>query len=143
MDRPSLALVIPLDGDRLHLVEQYRRPIDARSWEFPSGDLDARDADTAAAAARELREETGLLAGTLTPLGVLDAMPSTLAERCHIFLATSLTSGPPDRDPGEHDMRSAWFTRADVEQLIRDGGLTDAKSIAAYGMVLVREAVGP
>ena len=139
VDTPDIALVIPADGDRLHLVEQYRYPVAGRRWEFPSGTADqALDVDAAALAARELREETGLAAGTLTPLGTLDVAPSMFSQRCAVFLATDLTAGPPQRELPEQDMRSAWFTRADVERMIIDGTITDAKSTAAYTLLLLR-----
>ena len=139
VDTPDIALVIPADGDRLHLVEQYRYPVAGRRWEFPSGTADqALDVDAAALAARELREETGLAAGTLTPLGTLDVAPSMFSQRCAVFLATDLTAGPPQRELPEQDMRSAWFTRADVERMIVDGTITDAKSTAAYTLLLLR-----
>ena len=35
-------------------------------------------------------------------------------------------------------MRSAWFTRADIERMIGDGGITDAKTMAAYTPPLLR-----
>ena len=139
VDTPDIALVIPADGDRLHLVEQYRYPVAGRRWEFPSGTADqALDVDAAALAARELREETGLAAGTLTPLGTLDVAPSMFSQRCAVFLATDLTAGPPQRELPEQDMRSAWFTRVDVERMIIDGTITDAKSTAAYTLLLLR-----
>ena len=59
---PDIALVVPADGDRLYLVEQHRHVVGGRRWEFPSGSIDAHDVDAAGAAARELREETGLSA---------------------------------------------------------------------------------
>jgi hypothetical protein len=37
VDRPDVALIIPADGELLHLVEQYRYPVAGRRWEFPSG----------------------------------------------------------------------------------------------------------
>ncbi len=138
VDSPDIALIIPADGDRLHLVEQYRYPVAGRRWEFPSGSADQRlDADPAALAARELREETGLLAGRLTPLGKLDVSPSMFSQRCSVFLATDLTDSTPQRELEEQDMRSAWFTRADVERMINDGTITDTKSIAAYTLLLL------
>lgn len=109
-----------------------------RRWEFPSGDVDRQlDADAAAAAARELREETGLAAGGLTLLGTVEILPSTCHQRCSVFLAVDLTQGTPQREPQEHDMQSAWFTRSEVEQMLRNGELTDAKSAAAYALLLV------
>ena len=138
VDSPDIALVIPADGDRLHLVEQYRYPVDGRRWEFPSGSADERrDVDAAALAARELREETGLSAGSLTPLGTLDVTPSMFSQRCRVFLATDLEHGAPQREPEEQDMRSAWFTRSHVERMIREGTITDAKSTAAYALLLL------
>lgn len=140
VDTADCALVIPADGHRLHLVEQYRHPVAGRRWEFPSGSADQQlDRDPAAVAARELREETGLVASNLIPLGNLDTMPSTLSQRCSVFLATDLKQHAPQRDLEEQDMRSAWFTRSDVERMIGDGTVTDAKSIAAYALLLVRE----
>ncbi|WP_344155470.1 NUDIX hydrolase [Nocardioides koreensis] len=138
VDTSDIALVIPGDGDRLHLVEQYRHPVGGRRWEFPSGSADERlDLDATEVAARELREETGLVAGSLVPLGTLDVTPSTLNQRCSVFLATDLTQEAPQREQAEQDMRSAWFSRGDIERMIRDGAITDAKSLAAYALLLV------
>ena len=100
VDSPDIALIIPVDGDRLHLVEQYRYPVAGRRWEFPSGCADQPlDVDAAALAARELREETGLVASSLTPLGTLEVSPSTFSQRCRVFLATDLTHGAPSGSP--------------------------------------------
>jgi 8-oxo-dGTP pyrophosphatase MutT (NUDIX family) len=137
---PDIALVVAAEDDRLHLVEQHRHPVGGRRWEFPSGSADQRlDADAASLAARELREETGLAAGRLTPLGTLDVAPSMLSYQCRVFLATDLAHGAPHRELAEQDMRSAWFTRADVERMIADGVITDAKSLAAYALLLLHE----
>jgi 8-oxo-dGDP phosphatase len=138
---PDIALVIPADRNGFHLVEQYRHPIAGRSWEFPSGSTDPQqDVEVAESAARELREETGLESSRLTPLGTLDITPSTFNQRCRVFLATELTQGAPQRGPEEEDMRSACFSRGDVERMINDGTITDSKSIAAYGLLLVHES---
>jgi 8-oxo-dGTP pyrophosphatase MutT (NUDIX family) len=139
VDSPDIALIIAADRHRLHLVEQYRHPVAGRRWEFPSGSADQRrDVDAAALAARELREETGLVASTLTPLGTLDVAPGMFSQRCRVFLATDLTQGPLQRELEEQDLRSAWFTRGDVERMINDGTITDAKSTAAYTLLLLR-----
>ena len=138
VDGPDLVLVIPADADRLHLVEQYRHALAGRRWEFPAGNSEpAVDADETAAAVRELREETGLSAETLTRVGTFDVAPGLSSQRCAVFLATDLALGSPDRDLTEQDMRAAWFTRAEVEGMIADGTITDAKTLAAYTLVLL------
>jgi len=140
VDKPDYALVIPLDGDRLHLVEQYRYPLGLRRWEFPQGTApDLAEVDGPELAARELREETGLVAGSMVDLGLLDVAPGMSSQRGRVYLATDLVAGPHEREHEEQDMRTAWFTRRDVEAMIERGEITDAQSIAAYGLLLLRE----
>lgn len=140
VDKPAYALVIPLEGDRLHLVEQFRYPLGLRRWEFPQGTApDQVEAEPADLAARELREETGLTAGILREIGLLDVAPGLSSQRGRVFLATELTEGEPQREDAEQDMRSAWFSRAEVEKMIATSMLTDAQSIAAYTVLLLHE----
>ena len=133
VDRPTYALVIPRDGDRLHLVEQYRYPLGRRLWEFPMGTApDLAEVDPAELAARELQEETGLVAGRMEPIGSLDVAPGLSSQRGRAYLATELTSGPVAREATEQDMRTGWFTTAEFEEMVRAGEITDSQSLAAY-----------
>ncbi|AFM18652.1 NTP pyrophosphohydrolase [Mycolicibacterium chubuense NBB4] len=141
VDKPTYALVIPRDGERFHLVEQFRYPLGLRRWEFPQGTAPDRAAlDPPELAARELREETGLLAESMTELGLLDVAPGMSSQRGRVFLATGITEGPHDREHEEQDMRSAWFARSEVEQMMRDGVITDAQTLAAWALMLLAEA---
>ena len=145
VDKPTYALVIPRlsdsDGERFHLVEQFRYPLGLRRWEFPQGTApDRANLEPTELAARELREETGLRADSLTELGLLDVAPGMSSQRGRVFLATGITEGPHDREHEEQDMRSAWFARSEVEQMIRDGVITDAQSIAAWTLLLLASA---
>ncbi|WP_210717436.1 NUDIX domain-containing protein [Amycolatopsis acididurans] len=140
IDKPDYALVIPLDGDRLQLVEQFRYPLGLRRWEFPQGTApDLAHQDPLDLAARELREETGLVAGKMTDLGLLDVAPGMSSQRGRVFLATELTEGPHDREHEEQDMRTGWFTREEFEKSVLRGEITDAQSIAAYTLLLFHE----
>jgi len=139
VDRPTFALVIPRDGDRFHLVEQFRYPLGLRRWEFPQGTApDLAEVDVAELAARELREETGLIAAAMTEIGLIDVAPGISSQRGRVFLATQLTAGPHDREHEEQDMRSAWFTRAEVETMMREGVITDAQSMAAWTLMVLQ-----
>jgi 8-oxo-dGTP pyrophosphatase MutT (NUDIX family) len=140
VDKPTYALVIPYDGNRFRLVEQFRYPVGARRWEFPQGSApDLANAEPSELAERELREETGLRATSFEALGQLDVVAGMSSQRGWVFLATGIAEGETDREHEEQDMRSAWFSRDDVEQMIRTGVIVDAQSIAAYGLFLLRE----
>lgn len=147
VDKPTAAVVIPLDtsdgGDRLHLVEQYRYPVGERRWEFPMGTAPERaELDPAELAARELAEETGLVAGRMERLGRLDIAPGMSSQREHVFLATELTAGPPAREVQEQDMRTAWVGVAEFEEMVRDGRVVDAQTLAAYLLLLLHRRTG-
>ncbi|WP_344131085.1 NUDIX hydrolase [Saccharopolyspora halophila] len=143
IDKPTYALVIALDDSRVHLVEQFRYPIGIRRWEFPQGTApDRADVEPAELAARELREETGLRAAHMQELGTLDVAPGMSSQRGRVFLATGLTQGEHSRELEEQDMRTAWVERSEFEKMIETGAVTDAQSIAAYTLLLLRERRG-
>ena len=140
VDKPTYALVIPAEDDRLHLVEQFRYPLGLRRWEFPQGTApELAELPPLELAARELREETGLIAGRMTELGRLDVAPGMSSQRGWVFLATGLTEGTAEREHEEQDMRSAWFSRAEVEKMIVSGEITDAQSLAAFAHLMLYE----
>jgi ADP-ribose pyrophosphatase len=140
IDKHTYALVLPYDGHRFRLVEQFRYPVGARRWEFPQGSApDLAEADPHELAERELREETGLRATSLEALGLVDVAPGMTSQRGWVFLATGIVEGAAEPEHEEQDMRSAWFSREEVEQMIRTGVIVDAQSIAAYGLFLLRE----
>ncbi len=136
--RPTYALVVPYDGARFRLVEQYRYPLGARRWEFPQGTApDLAEAEPVALAERELREETGLSATSFEALGQIDTAAGLTSQRGWVFLATGIVEGHAEREHEEQDMRSAWFARDEFERMIRTGVISDSQSIAAYGLFLL------
>jgi 8-oxo-dGDP phosphatase len=141
IEKPTYALVIPQDGDRYHLVEQFRYPLGMRRWEFPQGTAPGHEeSDPIELANRELREETGLRAASMEFLGMLDVAPGMSSQRGRVFLATGLTEGQHDREHEEQDMHSEWFTRDQLERMIRDGVITDAQTIAAWALLMLAES---
>lgn len=141
--KPTYALVIPQDGDRFRLVEQFRYPIGLRRWEFPQGtapgSLDGDEPPAEQLAADELREETGLRAESMVLLGQLDVAPGMTSQRGWVWLATGLTEGEHDREYEEQDMHSDWFTRSEVEDMMASGEITDAQTLAAWTLLRLAE----
>ncbi|MQB43695.1 NUDIX hydrolase [Rhizobium sp. ICMP 5592] len=103
LEYPDWVEVVALDAeDNIYLVQQYRHGLGVVALELPGGAIDARDAGPVEAAARELREETGLSTPEWEYVGSLAANPATHTNLCHIVLARNveLTEKPSD-DPTE------------------------------------------
>lgn len=128
---PGAVAVVPLIGDDIVLVEQYRAAADALVLEIPAGKLEPGDADAHRAAHRELREETGYTASRLTHLTDMWTAVGFTDERITIFLATGLTDGNAEPDGAEE--RESTIHRisfADAVEEVVSGTITDSKTIA-------------
>lgn len=140
VEKPDFALVVPFEHDGFHLVEQYWYPIGKRSWEFPSGSFpDGVTGTPEEMAAAELAEETGLRAARLVKLGFAHCANGFATIGVHVFLATGLTRGDTAREVTEQDMAQRWFPRAEVEDMVRGGLITDAPTLIAYLLLALRE----
>jgi len=139
VERSDFVIIAPFHAGRVTLVEQYRYPVSARMWEFPMGMWEqAPDTDPAVLAAAELREETGLIADTMTPGGTIFQGPGYCTQRGHIFLATDLRQAAPQRETSEQDMICRSFSLPEFEAMIRDGTVREAMTIAAFGLLRLK-----
>lgn len=139
VDKPDFALVMPYEKDGFHLVEEYRYPLGGRYWQFPQGTFPPGHIGTPEElAAAELSEETGFTADRLDCLGYLKCAHGMTGQGFHVFVATDLTPGEPNREPTEQDMREQWFPRGEVERMIRDGEIIDDSTLAGYLLFVMR-----
>lgn len=140
VEKQDFALVIPFENDGFHLVEEFRYPIGRRTWSFPQGGFPPGTTGEPADLARlELAQETGLRAATLTQLGYLHCAHGITSQGGHFFLATDLEQGTPDRELEEQDMRQRWVPKAQFEEMIRDGQITDDSTLGAYALFLLKK----
>jgi ADP-ribose pyrophosphatase len=144
VEKDDFTLVVPLHEDgSVELVQQYRYPVGERLWEFPMGIWGPRGTDPLVVAAHELREETGLVAARLQHVGTLFEAPGTMNQGAHIVLATGLTPGPAALEAEEQDLIARRIPRAEFDRMIREGGIRDAITVAAWGLLLVKGLVDP
>jgi 8-oxo-dGTP pyrophosphatase MutT (NUDIX family) len=137
---PDWVNVVPItDTDELVLVRQFRHGTDEFSLEIPGGLIDAHERDPEAAAARELREETGFMAARIERLGVMTPNPAVFTNRCHTWLATGCRRvGDLQQDPGE-DIEVVTVPLAQVDELVRSGAIRHALVLAALCFLRARE----
>ena len=122
--------IVPLDGDgNTWLVGQERYTLDQWSWELPMGGA-PKDEAPLAAAQRELREETGLTATRWTELMRLHTSNSITDELGIVYLAKGLSEGEPEFEETE-DLRIRKLPLNEAVQMVKDGEITDAISVAA------------
>ncbi len=141
VDKPDFSLVIPYDGERLVVVEEFRHPVDERVRNFPQG---STEGDGAVApervAAAELREETGLVAARWEHLGRLLVAPGMSNQGAQVYLATELTGQLSPQEPG---LAAEALTPAELQEEIAAGRFADAASVAAYLLFQLRHPVRP
>lgn len=122
--------IIPVDRyGYTWLVGQHRYTLDEYSWEIPMGGCPEGE-ELEDAAKRELREETGLIAGKLTKIMEIHTSNSITDEMGTVYLAEKLTEGLTEFDDTE-DIAVKHLPFLEVVNMVVNGQITDAISVAA------------
>ena len=126
---PGSVVVLPVLPDgRILLIRQYRHATRQYLWELVAGRMDPGETPNVAAA-RELIEETGYRAKRFRVFLDVFPTPGFLEERMFILLAEELTVGEAEPEEDEKIISRA-YSRKQLDAMIGDGKLRDAKSIA-------------
>jgi ADP-ribose pyrophosphatase len=132
---PGAAAVVPLlsgldvDDPPVLMLRQFRHAAGGTIWEIPAGVLEPGE-EPLACARRELREETGADAETIEYLTTILTTPGFTDERIHLFVATGIRGGHAAPNDDELiEVRPQPLS--ETMRMIRDGEITDAKTIIA------------
>jgi len=138
VEAADAVVVLPLlDGDRVVLIKNRRYAVNETLWELPAGTLEPGE-EPAAAAPRELTEETGYAAGQIDPLTRFFPAPGFCTECLHAFRATGLQHVGQSLDATEQIEAVPTFW-ADALAMVRGGTIRDAKTVAT---LLYHQAFG-
>lgn len=129
MRMPDWVMIAAVDAaGRFVLVRQLRFGIAAETLEPVGGVVDAGE-DPAAAALRELYEETGFIGQVAEPLGWVHPNPVLQDNRCHLFLARGVVAGPARGSDPEEVVAPVWLERAAVAAALAEGRITHALAV--------------
>ena len=123
--------ILPIDSEgNVYFVRQYRVGSDSILLELPAGKIETGES-AQSTAEREIREEIGMAADTIHPLGGFYMSPGYSTEYMHCFLATGLKHAPLAPDADEFlNVEKIPLDR--VKSMIASGDLPDSKSLAAF-----------
>ena len=126
---PGSVVVLPVLPDgRIIVIRQYRHAIGQFFWELVAGRMEVGE-NPQKSAARELIEETGYRARRFRVFLDVFPTPGFLEEHMFLLLAEGLTAGEAQPEEDEKIISRA-FTRRELEQMIHQRKMRDAKSIA-------------
>jgi len=129
--------ILPVDREKkVWLVRQYRYPIAKHLLEIPAGVMEDGE-DPMECAQRELREEIGMGAEKMEPLGQFYLAGGYSTEYMHVFLASGLFKSYAKPDDDEF-IRIEKYPILEILQMAKNGELEDAKTFAALFLAYSR-----
>ena len=125
---PKDAVGVVVSDDRgVLLMWRHRFITDSWGWEFPAGSVEPGE-DPAAAARREVVEETGWEPGPIRHLFSYNVANGITDHRFHVYRADGASQiGPPEDDTEAE--RIEWVPTEEVHRLIAEGRVPDGPTL--------------
>lgn len=136
----SVVVLAHLPRGRLLLVRQFRYAVGEPLWELVAGGMEPGETPQEAAR-RELLEETGYRARTVTPLFDFYPSPGILSERMHLVEASGLTFCRAHPEADER-IRAGQFTLRQMRAMLRAKKITDGKTLVGLYWLLGQSQPG-
>ena len=125
---PGAVVLLPLlNSDTVVLIRNTRATVGETLLELPAGTRESAEPPEETAA-RELMEETGYRAGSLTKVHEFYSAPGICDELMHLYVATNLVQGQHQREATEQ-IENQITTRGEVARLVASGEIRDAKTL--------------
>ncbi len=125
-------VIICRDNEKILLQKEYSYPVDEVLWQFPGGKIETNESP-AAAANRELAEESGLRARQVAEIGAFYADNRRTSARLHVVVAENFSKHNLTPDTSEI-IESEWIEINDIKQMIKKGEIKNYAFLAAWAL---------
>ncbi len=130
-------IIVPITTDgKFIVVKQFRAGTDKVVLEFPGGAVDA-DEHSDIAAKRELLEETGATFKDIFKASTITPNPALMSNYCHVYVATDCVIDQKQNLDLFEDIELEFYSRNELEDMIRSGEFNQGISLAAYSLYLL------
>lgn len=126
--------IVVILNDKIGLVRQWRSPMQQETLEIPAGKInsDEKLSELNEVAARELREETGIIAKSMEKISEFFGSPGYSNEKLYLFNAIEPKKEYSDLLLDDDEFLNVeWKSLVEVKQDIIQGTICDAKTLLA------------
>ncbi len=139
---PGSSVILPLlSKTEVILIHNRRLALQDQLLELPAGTISPPEKPIKCAK-RELIEETGYKTEDFEILGDFYTAPGYSTERLFAFTARNMEQVGQSLDP-EEDIKVQVYKLKDVYDMIKDGQIKDAKTIAVFHLYMMKEQFKP
>lgn len=140
IEKNNASAIVPVDDDgNIIFVRQYRHPAKDLVLEIPAGTFEPHE-DPRGCALRELEEEIGYKAGSLTFINWTYCSVGVCTEKIYLYIAENLEKGEQHLDPDEFIDIEKYSLKEAID-MVFDGTIKDSKTvmgILAYNQLVAK-----